>query len=190
MSSLFVQSIQGRIRVMNSLWERILHDLSLEQINHQERPGVLPIAFYLSHVIRGQDTAISTHFLREEPLWNQDDWASRIGVTVDRYGRGEELTAMERQRFTDLNAWKSYQAIVLARTMGVVETLTASTLAEVVMPSLPEEMALSYCGQLIGLGNPMHKLEVLECYVYQHGLRHLGEVEHARSFFGLSGMTG
>ena len=40
------------------------------------------------------------------------------------------------------------------------------------------------------MGRPIRKLEVLECFVYQHGLRHMGEVEHARAFFGLGGMTG
>jgi hypothetical protein len=36
---------------------------------------------------------------------------------------------------------------------------------------------------------PVRKLEVLECFVYQHGLRHMGEVEHGRALVGLGGMT-
>jgi len=42
---------------------------------------------------------------------------------------------------------------------------------------------------VVGPGNPIRKLEVLECFVYQHGLRHMGEVEHGRALVGLSGMT-
>jgi len=46
-----------------------------------------------------------------------------------------------------------------------------------------------FCGIVIGPGNPLRKLEVLECFVYQHGLRHMGEVEHGRALVGLGGMT-
>lgn len=46
-----------------------------------------------------------------------------------------------------------------------------------------------FCGMVVGRGNPIRKLEVLECFVYQHGPRHMGEVEHGRALVGLSGMT-
>jgi hypothetical protein len=29
----------------------------------------------------------------------------------------------------------------------------------------------------------------MECWWYQHGLRHMGEIEHARALVGLYGMT-
>lgn len=32
-------------------------------------------------------------------------------------------------------------------------------------------------------------LEAFECWHHQHGLRHMGEIELARGFQGLSGMT-
>ena len=31
--------------------------------------------------------------------------------------------------------------------------------------------------------------DALECWIYQHGLRHMGEIEHARALVGLGGMT-
>ena len=46
-----------------------------------------------------------------------------------------------------------------------------------------------FCGIVIGPGNPIRKLEVLECFVYQHGLRHMGEIEHGRALVGMAGMT-
>ena len=54
----------------------------------------------------------------------------------------------------------------------------------------PPAMADSYCALIVRPGNPVRKLEVLECFVYHHGLRHLGELEHARALVGLGGMTG
>jgi len=32
-------------------------------------------------------------------------------------------------------------------------------------------------------------LDAFECWHYQHGLRHMGEIELARGFLGLGGMT-
>ena len=37
-------------------------DLTLEQVNHAERKGVLPLAFSLSHVVGGQDRTVTQYF--------------------------------------------------------------------------------------------------------------------------------
>jgi len=34
-----------------------------------------------------------------------------------------------------------------------------------------------------------YRLDGVECWMYQHGLRHMGEIELSRSFVGLAGMT-
>ena len=96
---------------------------------------------------------------------------------------------MQNQRFGDLDAWKAYQAEVIAQTHETLETIDGPMLEEVVMPQLPPHMQNIFCGIVVGPGNPIRKLEVLECFVYQHGLRHMGEVEHGRALVGLGGMT-
>jgi hypothetical protein len=189
MSNLFIESLRNRVRAMNTLWERAAGDMTPAQVNHRERPGVLPIAFSFSHVMRVQDEAISTHFLRQQPLWTEGDWARRIGVTVDRSGQGEPVAEMEQLRFGDLDAWRAYQAEVIARTGRVLDAVSEEVLAAVAIPRLPASLARSYCALVVGVDRPVRKLDVLECFVYQHGLRHMGEVEHGRAFFGLGGMT-
>jgi hypothetical protein len=77
----------------------------------------------------------------------------------------------------------------VARTDSVLDTLTTQSLAEVVLPRLPPNMQNIYCALVIGPDAPLRKLDVLECFVYQHGLRHMGEVEHGRALVGLRGMT-
>lgn len=185
----FVDSLRNRIRAMNTLWERAVSDLTLEQMNHHERAGVLPMAFSFSHYIRAQDQAISGAFLREAPLWVAAGWAKRVGVNVDVLGREETIAEMEQLRFGDLDAWRVYQGAVLARTAKVLESLNADVLGEVLMPKLPPNMQNIFCAIVIGPEAPLRRLEVLECFVYQHGLRHMGEVEHGRALVGLQGMT-
>jgi hypothetical protein len=147
------------------------------------------MAFSFSHYMRAQDQSISGVFLREPPLWHAGAWAQRVGVNIDALGREETVEEMERLRFADLDAWKQYQSQVIARTAGALSHLTAESLEEVLMPRLPPNMQNIFCAIVIGPDAPLRKLEVLECFVYQHGLRHIGEVEHGRALVGLSGMT-
>ena len=174
---------------MNTLYERAISDLTLEQVNHHERAGVLPIAFSFSHYIRAQDQSISRLFLRENPLWDQAGWAAKVGATVPGLGREESVEEMEQLGFGDLDAWREYQSQVLARTSTALDTISADLLLEVVMSQLPPNMQNIFCAIVIGPGAPMRKLDILECFVYQHGLRHMGEIEHGRALVGLQGMT-
>jgi hypothetical protein len=188
-AEMFVDSLRNRIRAMNVLWERAVGDLTLDQVNHHERARVLPMAFSFSHYMRAQDQSVSGVFLREQTLWVTGGWAAKVGVNVDALGREETVEEMEQLRFRDLDAWKQYQSEVIARTSRALETITADDLATVLMEQLPPNMHNIFCAIVIGPGAPLRKLDVLECFVYQHGLRHMGEIEHGRALVGLAGMT-
>jgi hypothetical protein len=189
MSEMFVASLRNRVRAMNILWQRAAADMTLEHVNHHEREGVLPIAFSFAHYMKAQDQSISRIFLSESPLWLSGGWAEQVGVTVDALGRDETVEEMQHLRFGDFDAWKRYQEAVIARTDKVLDTLTEPLLAQVVLPVLPPHMQNIFCGIVVGPGAPIRRLDVLECFVYQHGLRHMGEVEHGRALVGLRGMT-
>jgi len=189
MSEMFVTSLRNRIRAMNELWQRAASDMTLDQANHHEREGVLPIAFSLSHFMRAQDQSISGPFVGGATLWDSGGWAEKVGVTVDRLGREETVEEMQHIRFADLDAWRAYQTAVIDRTSGVLDSITQETLEQVLLPQLPPNMQQIFCAMVIGPGAPLRKLEVLECFVYQHGLRHMGEIEHGRALVGLGGMT-
>ena len=186
---IYLDSLRNRIRAMNVLWERAISDMTLEQLNHHEREGVLPIAFSFSHYLKAQDGPMSRVFRGEQPLWESGGYAEKVGVTVDSLGREETVEEMQHLRFGNLEAWKEYQAGVIERTSEVLETITTELLSEVLIPRLPPNAQNIFCGIVVGPGNPIRKLEVLECFVYQHGLRHMGEVEHGRALVGLAGMT-
>jgi len=189
MSEMFVHSLTNRVRAMNELWQRAVSDMTLEQVNHHERVGVLPIAFSLSHFMRAQDQSISGPFLGGPTLWDAGGWAEKIGVSIDRLGREETVEEMENIRFADFDAWRAFQSAVIERTAAVLEMVTEELLSQVLLPQLPPNMQHIFCAMVIGPGGPLRKLEVLECFIYQHGLRHMGEIEHGRALVGLRGMT-
>lgn len=189
MSNIFLESLRNRIRAVNTLYARAVSDMTLDHVNHHERRGVLPIAFSLSHCVRAQDQAVSGPFLGEVDVWSSGGWAEKVGVTVDRLGREETVEEMEQLRFADFEAWKSYQSEVLARTDRALGAVTEESLAEVLVPKLPPNMQNVFCAIVIGKDAPLRRLDVLECFVYQHALRHMGEIEHGRALVGLGGMT-
>lgn len=185
----FVQSLRNRIRAMNIIWERAVSDMTLEHMNHHERDNVLPIAFSFTHFMQAQDQSVSVFFRKEPPLWVRGGWAAKTGVAIDALGREESVEEMQNQRIGDLDQWKAYQSGVIGQTDELLDKVTVDDLLEVVFAQLPPNMQNIFCGIVIGPGNPLRKLEVLECFIYQHGLRHMGEVEHGRALVGLAGMT-
>ena len=186
---MFLSSLRNRVRAMNTLWERAASDLTLDQINHHERGGVLPLVFSFVHFQKIQDDAISGTFRHEASLWEQGGWAKRVGASIDKGGREESVEEMEQLRIVDLDAFREYQSAVIARTADTLAQVSVEELSEVVIAApLPEGMRNIYCAIVVD-GGPLRKLEVVECFVYQHGLRHMGEVEHGRALVGLGGMT-
>ena len=176
MSEMFVASLRNRIKAMNTLWSRCVEDMTLDQVNFQERDRVLPIAFSLSHYMRAQDQAVSRPFLAEAPLWETGGWAEKVAVTVDALGREESVDEMQHIRFGDFDAYRAYQSQVIARTNDVLDKVDEAVLSEVLIPKLPPNMQQIFCAIVIGPDAPLRKLDVLECFVYQHGLRHMGEI--------------
>ncbi len=186
---MFVESLRNRVRAMNTLWLRAIGDLTPGQMNHHERKGVLPLAFTFAHFLRMQDLVVSQFITGESPLWEANEWAARVAIRVDRLGREESVEEMEQQRIGNLDAFRAYLAKVVDRSDLALERATAEGLAEVAIEQLPPNLESSYCALVVGNGNPVRALEVWECFVYQHGLRHMGEVEHGRALVGLGGMT-
>ncbi len=52
----------------------------------------------------------------------------------------------------------------------------------------PPQVASTYSARVAG-EEGITVLDALECWLYQHGLRHMGEIELARGLVGLGGMT-
>jgi hypothetical protein len=185
---MWIESLRNRLRAMNTLYGWAAQDLTLEHVNHHERAGVLPLAFSFLHFMKIQDQTVSRSMLGEPPVWESGGWASKVGVSVDKVGREESVEEMEQLRVRDWDAYQDYQAQVIERTTAALASADRAMLETVLIPRLPESMRNIYCALVVGDG-PVRKLEVAECFVYQHGLRHMGEIEHGRALVGLGGMT-
>lgn len=177
-----------RVRAMHALWLMALSDMTLEQVNYVERDGVLPIAFTLNHMIRMEDKALSA--LAGRPMrWESEGWAARVGVTVDDPGRETTVAEMMEERIGDYEEFLAFVHEIFAETEQTLDNLDPDALGEVIGGGVfPKSLKNGYVHRMVR-DERLLRADGYECWIYQHGTRHLGELEHARALVGLGGLT-
>ena len=186
-NALILDSLQRRMRAMHSLWEQAVDTMDVDQVNHVEREPVLPIAFSLFHFVNIEDGSASG--LGAGPMIYDEGWADKIGLVIHDNGKHKTVDEMVHQRIADYDAYKEYQRLVFAKTETWLAGLDPDTLTDVVVQRpFPGPIASTYSARVAG-PEGITRLDATECWIYQHGLRHMGEIEHARALVGLEGMT-
>jgi hypothetical protein len=182
-----LDSLQRRMRAMFSLYDDALATMDLSHVNHFEREGVLPIAFSLFHYANMHDASFMM-LTGTPPIWN-DEWQRRVGVSVNDHGKHRTVDEMIHQRIGDLDAFAEYMRAVYSRTLGWLAGLDPAELDRVVITRpFPPQIASTFSARVAG-EQGLTVLDGVECWLYQHGLRHMGEIEMARGLVGLGGMT-
>ncbi len=187
MNELVLDSLQRRMRALHSLYEDAVATMTIDHVNHFEREGVLPIAFSLFHIVNMIDASFML-MTGTPPIWN-DEWAERVHPAINDHGKHKTVAEMEHQRIGDYTAFQEYMNAVFARTEAWLAELDPDELTRLVVPRpFPPQIASTYSARVAG-PEGITLLDATECWIYQHGLRHMGEIELARGLVGLNGMT-
>ncbi len=187
MSTDHLNSLQRRMRAMHSLYEDACRTMDQEHVNYVERDGVLPIAFSLVHQILIEDGAIV--FLGGPAPLFSDAWSTRMDLAISNHGKEKSVHEMMDQRIGNYAAFLEFQSLVFSATEGFLEGLDPTSLTDVVIGTpYPAGIASTFSAR-VGGENGITRSDAIECWIYQHGLRHMGEIEHARAIVGLGGMT-
>lgn len=182
-----LDSLQRRMKAMHSLYHQALDSMAPEHVNHFERDGVLPIAFSLFHITSMWDASFML-MTGQAPIWN-DQWQERVRMSIDDHGKHRTVDEMVHQRIGDYEEFKAYLRAVTTRTEAWLDELDPTDLDRVVIAHpLPPQIASTYSARVAG-PRGITVLDAAECWIYQHGLRHMGEIELARGLVGLGGMT-
>lgn len=182
-----LDSLRRRMRAMHSLWEDAVSTMDLEQVNYVEREPVLPIAFSLFHFVQIEDG--SATMLGAGSMVYDEGWARRMELAIADHGKARTVDEMLGQRIGNYGAFRDYLARVFDKTESWLAGLDPAALAEVVVARpFPPQIASTYSARVAGEAG-ITRLDGTECWIYQHGLRHMGEIEHARALVGLHGMT-
>ena len=186
-SPLVLDSLQRRMKALESLYEQAVTTMDLDHVNHFEREGVLPIAFSLFHYLNMHDASFMM-LTGVAPIWNAE-WQQRVQMTIDDHGKHRTVDEMIHQRIGNYDAYIDYQRAVFARTHAHLAAIDAGELDRVVISQpFPPQIASTYSARVAG-PQGITVLDGFECWIYQHGLRHMGEIELARGLVGLNGMT-
>lgn len=184
---LILDSLQRRMKALHSLYHDAVATMDLGHVNHFEREGVLPIAFSLFHIVNMIDASFML-MTGERPIWD-DEWASRVQMSIPDHGKHRTVEEMVGQRIGDYDAFQDYMRAVFARTEAWLEDLDPAELRRVVIPApFPPQIASTFSARVAG-PDGITLLDATECWIYQHGLRHMGEIELSRGLVGLNGMT-
>ena len=180
-------SLVRRLGAMHSLYDQACASMTLEQVNYVEREGVLPIAFSLVHQVLIEDGSL-VFTGGPAPLFDES-WSERMQLAVSDHGKEKTVAAMMDQRIGDYGEFLRFQRLVFDATEDFVATMDPSTFEDVIVaypygPGLDQTFSARVGGEA-----GISRSDALECWIYQHGLRHMGEIEHARALVGLGGMT-
>jgi hypothetical protein len=180
-------SLVRRLSAMHSLYHQACASMTLTQVNHVEREGVLPIAFSLVHQVLIEDGSL-VFTGGPAPLFDES-WSTRMQLAVSDHGKERTVTEMMDQRIGDYDEFLHFQRLVFDATERYVASIDPSTFADVLVahpygPGLDQTFSARVGGE-----GGISRSDALECWIYQHGLRHMGEIEHARALVGLGGMT-
>jgi hypothetical protein len=180
-------SLLRRVRAVHSLYYEACATMSLEQVNIVADTRALPIAFSLVHQVLIEDGS-AVFIGGPMPLYDEG-WASRLGLAVNDPGKEKSVEEMMHQRIGDYGAFLEFQRLVFTATETFISTIDPSTFADVIVthPYGPT-IAHTFSARVGGEGG-ISRSDAIECWIYQHALRHMGEIEHARALVGLSGMT-
>ena len=186
-NDLTLDSLQRRMRAMHSLYYQAVDSMDIEHVNHFEREGVLPIAFCLFHITNMIDASFML-MTGATPIWD-DEWAARVRMSINDHGKHRTVDEMVLQRIGDYDEFKAYQRAVFERTEAWLDGLDPAELTRIVIARpFPPQIESTYSARVAG-PDGITLLDAAECWIYQHGLRHMGEIELARGLVGLGGMT-
>ena len=187
LASLLLDSLQRRMATMHGLYYQAVGSMDIDHVNHFERDDVLPIAFSLFHYTNMQDASFMM-ITGIPPIWN-DEWQDRVRMAINDHGKHKTVDEMVHQRIGDYEAFKEYQRTVFDRTENYLATIDPNDFLKVLIaPPYPPMVATTYSARCAG-PQGITVLDGFECWLYQHGLRHMGEIELARGLVGLGGMT-
>jgi hypothetical protein len=180
-------SLWRRVRAMHSLYEQACSTMTLEHVNYVERDGVLPIAFSLVHQVLIEDGSL-LFAGGPAPRFN-DGWSKRMGLAIPDHGKAKSVAEMTHQRLGDYGEFLLFQRLVFDATEEFIEGIDPETFEDILV-AYPYGPGIEHTfSARVGGERGISRSDALECWIYQHGLRHMGEIEHARALVGLGGMT-
>src|ERR1700722_17268443 len=146
---LALDSLRRRMHAMHSLYDDAVATMDVDQVNHFEREGGLPIAFILFPIVNMMDASFML-MTGTAPLWD-DQWEARVRPAIADHGKHRTVAEMVHQRIGDYASFREYMGLVFARTEKWLEDLDPVELPRIVVGRpFPPEVADTYSARVAG----------------------------------------
>src|ERR1700690_2748705 len=100
-------SLSRRLHAVHSLYYDACATMDLEHVNRVVVPGALPIAFSLVHQVLIEDGSVV--FVGGPLPQMNEDWATRMGLSINDPGKEKSVAEMMHQRIGDYEAFLEFQ---------------------------------------------------------------------------------
>jgi len=180
-------SLSRRLIAVHSLYYEACATMDLEHVNRVVVPDVLPIAFSLVHQLLIEDGSVV--FLGGPVPQMSETWATKMGLAINDPGKEKTVEEMMNQRIGNYEEFLEFQRLVFCATEDFVASIDPTTFSDVIVAHPYGSTIAQTFSARVGGDRGISRSDALECWIYQHALRHMGEIEHARALVGLSGMT-
>ncbi|NCX05981.1 MAG: hypothetical protein EBW68_09410, partial [Actinobacteria bacterium] len=100
---LILDSLRRRFRALFSLYEDATATMTLEQVNHREKPRVMPIAFSLFHYVNMIDASMM--MLTGELFLCNDEILDAINPGIRDHGKHKTVDEMDVQQIGNYEAF-------------------------------------------------------------------------------------
>lgn len=119
----FKDVVRGNLVEYYEVLKRKLEGLTDEELRWQPDPQSNHILWTVWHMSRVEDTWIST--LQGLPgIWVSDEWHERLGMTMDRHGRGDSLDEVEASKALEIADVMEYYDAVREVTLDHIDSMT------------------------------------------------------------------
>lgn len=180
-------SLSRRLRAVHSLYYDAVASMTDHHVNAVVVAGALPIAFSLVHQVLIED--VSRAVLEGGAQLFDEQWSSRLDLAVDEHGKSRSVEDMMAQRIGDYGAFCKFQRMVFEATETFVDGVDPASWNDVVVAHpYPPTLAHTFSARVGGTAG-ITRSDAVESWIYQHAVRHMGEIEHARALVGLGGLT-
>ena len=170
-----LEILQTSMDSMHGMLDKVISDMTEEQLNFRPQEGGVSPFFSLWHYVRTEDNVINWVIHRQPTVWLEGEFDTRLGLDRTSQGTGMSEEQANAVVLRDLGLWQQYQPRVWARTAAYLRSMNPDEFEtrRVTIKPLPE---MSLWSGLFGI-------------CLSHGYRHIGEIEYARGVIGLGGLT-
>jgi len=168
-----LELIRDSIQQQHEAWDKVLSDLTADQMHFRPNGQGNHIGFIAWHYVRTEDNIVQFIFQQRRPtMWITGGYDQKFGLPRTAQGTGMTQAEAAQMRLPVLEQWMTYQASVWQATAAWLNDVTEVDLQRIVSFKPFGDITV---------------MTAIRIPILNHGFMHIGQVQHLRQLQGLKG---